>query len=120
MDDLSKKLEQFLSEPGSMDKIQSALSAFGLSGDGEESAAAPTAASAMPSFPPLDGMPDMSMIAKLAPLLTGMGKDDQHTALLKALRPYLHGEREKRLDDAIRIMRLVNMLPLLREKGLME
>lgn len=120
MDDLSKKLEQFLSEPGSMDKIQSALAAFGISGDEEAPAGASSAMPEIPNFPPLGGMPDMSMIAKLAPLLGGMGQEDQHTALLRALRPYLHGEREKRLDEAIRIMKLVNMLPLLREKGLME
>ena len=41
------------------------------------------------------------------PLLTQMGQDDQNTTLLKALRPYLHGEREKRLDDSVRMMQLL-------------
>ena len=60
----------------------------------------------------------MSVLLKLAPLLGGLNKEDENTALLKALRPYLHGDREKRLDDAIQIMRLMKVLPLIQEKGL--
>lgn len=47
-----------------------------------------------------------------------LNKDDENTALLKALRPYLHGDREKRLDDAIQILRIMKVLPLIQEKGL--
>lgn len=35
-------------------------------------------------------------------------------ALLKALRPYLHGEREKKLEEAIKLMELSRLLPLLK------
>ena len=62
---------------------------------------------------------DLSMLAKLAPLLSGMGQEDENTALLRALRPYLHGDREKRLDDAIQIMKFMRVMPLLQEKGLL-
>lgn len=55
---------------------------------------------------------------KLAPLMASMNKEDENTALLRALRPYLHGDREKRLDDAIQILRFMRILPLLQEKGL--
>lgn len=61
---------------------------------------------------------DLSVIAKLAPMMASMNRDDQDTVLLKALRPYLHGDREKRLDDAIKILRFIKIMPLLREKGL--
>ena len=47
-----------------------------------------------------------------------LNKDDENTALLKALRPYLHGDREKRLDDAIQSLRIMKVLPLIQEKGL--
>jgi hypothetical protein len=107
-DDFSRKLEQFLNDPASMNKLQSALSAFGL-----EETAAPAP---LPESPLETSMPDLSLMAKLAPLMSGMGKDDRNTVLLKALRPYLSGEREKRLEDAIRMMRLLNLLPLLNEK----
>ncbi len=116
MDDLSKKIEQFLSSPDSMEKITAALSAFTAASDaaGEQPASArPDPPSRGPSLP--EGL-DMNMLMKLAPLLSGVGKEDKNTALLKALRPYFHGEREKRLDEAIHIIRLINLLPLL-QKG---
>ena len=61
----------------------------------------------------------LSVFAKLAPMMASMNRDDQDTVLLKALRPYLHGDREKRLDDAIKILRFIKIMPLLREKGLL-
>ena len=54
----------------------------------------------------------------MAPLLSSMRRDDENTVLLKALRPYLHGDREKRLDDAIKIMQFIRVMPLLRDRGL--
>lgn len=48
--------------------------------------------------------------AKLAPMMASMNRDDQDTVLLKALRPYLHGDREKRLDDAIKILRFIKIM----------
>ena len=61
---------------------------------------------------------DLSILTKLAPMMASMNQDDQDTILLKALRPYLHGGREKRLDDAIKILRFIKIMPLLRDKGL--
>lgn len=58
------------------------------------------------------------MLTKMAPLLSNMRRDDENTVLLKALRPYLHGDREKRLDDAIKIMQFIRVMPLLRDRGL--
>ena len=84
-------------------------------------APAPTAGKKKPRVvPPKQegGGMDLSVIAKLAPMMASMNRDDQDTVLLKALRPYLHGDREKRLDDAIKILRFIKIMPLLREKGL--
>ena len=65
-------------------------------------------------------MPDVPVgtdgLLKLLPLLGQIGQEDHNTALLKALRPYLHGDREKRLNDSMRMMQLLKLLPLL-QKG---
>lgn len=57
-------------------------------------------------------------LTQLLPLLQGMasGTDDHEVTLLRALRPYLHGGREKRVDEAIEILRLMKLLPLLTGK----
>lgn len=66
---------------------------------------------------PAAGGFDLSMLARLAPMLSSLRAEDENTALLKALRPYLHGDREKRLDDAIQILKMMRFLPLLQDKG---
>lgn len=136
MDDLSQKLNDLLNSPDSMNKIRSALSAMGLDGDGQSSdpqdngtednapdlqalLAGLTGGAKEKSAAREGGLPDLSVLTKLAPLLSGMGQEDENTTLLKALRPYLHGEREKRLDDAIQIMKFMRVMPLLQEKGLL-
>ncbi len=106
-DELSKKLDSLLGSPEGMQKIQSMMAALGVS--------APTAPEPDPSPPAVPAIPEG--LLQLLPLLTQMGQDDQNTTLLKALRPYLHGEREKRLDDSVRMMQLLKFLPLLQGGG---
>lgn len=131
MDDLNQKISDLLNSPDGMARIQSMMEALGLGGAGDEAPVSvpdnpiPPREAAAPQVPPFPapaaaggGLPDMSVLLKLAPLLGGLNKEDENTALLKALRPYLHGDREKRLDDAIQIMRLMKVLPLIQDKGL--
>ncbi len=104
-DELAKKLDGLLNSPDGLEKIQSMMAALGGSVPEPPPAAEP------PVMPELDGL------LRLMPLLSQMGQDDDNTALLKALRPYLHGGREKRLDESVRMMRLLKFLPLLQQKG---
>ncbi len=125
MDDLNDKITRLLADPNSMAKIQSMMAALG-GGDTpapiETPPPAPPAPTPPPSNPapslPLDGLPDLGMLAKLAPLMGAFGKEDDDTRLLQALRPYLHGEREQRLDDTMKMLRLTKLLPLLQEQGI--
>ncbi len=105
MDDLTEKLDRLLSSPDGMKRIEELMSAFG---------------GAAPQDPPPkpDAMPalgDMGMLLKLAPLLGELGKEDDASALLRALRPHLQTERQKRLDEAGQMLRLMRLLPLLGE-----
>jgi len=86
MDDLNERLDRLLSDPAAMAKVQAMLASV----TGGDNPASPPAS---PSSPP-------------------PSTDD--TALLKALRPYVHGEREKKLDEAIKLLELSRFLPLLR------
>ena len=132
MDDLNDKIARLLSDPTSMAKIQGMMAAFG----GGESPAPSEAPPSPPPSPPVPpppaptppsdpapslpqgGLPDLSMLTKLAPLMGAFSKEDDDTRLLQALRPYLHGEREQRLDDTMKMLRLTKLLPLLQEQGI--
>lgn len=115
-DELSRKIDDLLNSSEGMEKILGMMKALGVSEP--------------PSAPPEEVAPEppqeavsaddnglLSGLLSLAPLLGSLGKDDQNTALLKALRPYLHGGREKRLDESLKLMQLLKFLPLLQQKG---
>ncbi len=57
-------------------------------------------------------------ITKLMPLLSGFNQEDETTALLNSLRPFLSGEKRRRLDDAGKMLRVMRILPKLRNTGL--
>lgn len=116
-EELSEKIARLLSSPDGMAKIQSAMAAFGQMGDSapaEEPPPAPAAAPASESGSELAGL------TKLLPLLGSLNRDSDDTRLLQALRPYLHGQREQRLDEAMQLLRLSQLVPLLQGQGLLS
>lgn len=59
------------------------------------------------------------MLGNLGKIGSAMSGDDQRTALLKALKPMLSEERQQKADEAIKIMKIIRLIPLLRESGLL-
>lgn len=142
MDGLEQQLSQILSDPNSMRQLQSMASSLGLGNLGGESAASPpppppqAPAKAAPDLSALAGMlgalggnqqapatqpapgPDtLAMVAKLAPLLGQLNREDDSTRLLMALRPLLGEERRRKIDEAVKILQLMRLLPMLRDMG---
>ena len=70
---------------------------------------------------PLAGMNGemMQAMMKLLPLLNSFQQEDDNTRLLHALRPLLGGERKKKLDEAVKIMQMLRLLPLLKNQGIL-
>jgi len=66
------------------------------------------------------GLPnlDIGKLLKVQKLLS-QRKDDSSTALLRALKPHLSEENRKKVDEAVRIMELLDLLPLIKESGLL-
>lgn len=57
-------------------------------------------------------------ILRMAPLLGSLREETDSTRLLHALRPLLSPSRRQRLDQAVRLMQLMRVLPLLKGSGL--
>lgn len=125
MDDLNEKLARLLSSPDSLNKIQSAMAALSTeqtpaaANQAAVSLPAPSPAPSVTPAPALSGLPDLAMLGKIAPLLAGINQDDDDTRLLKALKPYLHGPREQRLEETMQLLRLTKLLPLLQSQGIL-
>ncbi len=135
MDDLQSKLSEIMSDPEAMKQVQSLGEMLGLSQKGSsnaapspppkiqteakqsESAPAPVTSDIMSQLGALGG-DAVSEISRIMPLLSSMKQEDEATRLLSALRPFLSGEKQKKLDDAKRMMRFLKVLPLLKGGGL--
>ena len=109
MEDLNEKLTRLLSSPEGMEKIQSVMAALG----GTAPQAEPP-----PTSTPAESGADMATLSRLLPLLGQINRENEDTRLLSALRPYLHGSRAEKLEESMRLMKLMQLLPLLTEGGL--
>ncbi|MDE5991515.1 MAG: hypothetical protein K2G87_00540, partial [Oscillospiraceae bacterium] len=68
---------------------------------------------ALPSF----GGIDLSAIMQL---LGALSSDDKDCGLLLALRPHLSEEKQKRLDKAVKLIKLYNVFTTIRESGMLS
>ncbi len=66
----------------------------------------------------LANLGNMKELTRLLPIISSMNKEDETTALLSALRPFLGAERQKKLDDAEKILRIMKLLPFIRKSGI--
>lgn len=124
MDDLASKLGELLNNPGSLEQLKGLAGLLGGSASGSQPAPPPPQPQQQPPQPeqlespsPVDG-DMMQTIMKMAPLLATFRQEDDSTRLLRALRPFLGPERRKKLDEAIKLMQLMRVLPLLKGSGL--
>ena len=124
MEDLSTKLTQLLNDPEGMMQLQSM--AQGLMGEGglDLSALMPQQQE-KPVMPDISGLmggisPDqMGMMMKLMSAFNST-KEDDRTRLLMALRPHLTDKRQQRVDQAVKLLKLASVLPLISESGIFK
>lgn len=143
MDDLAGKLNELLNSPEGMAQVQNLAQMLGQSQQ-DDSSPAPSSSSGtnngngaslgalssllggLNSSTPASGggsLPDantLQMVTRLAPMLSAARQEDDSTRLLRALRPLLGAERQKKLDEAIRLLQIMRMLPMLRQSGLLS
>lgn len=108
MEDLAAKLTSLLQDEESLKQIQELAEMMGLSSPSESKPALQNEAA-----------PDMEQIMGLVNLLQEAKTDDENICFLNALRPLLGEERRPRVDKAIKILRLLNVLPVIKESGIL-
>lgn len=119
MEDFEEKLNSILSSPETMGQIMAladSISGKSSSGDGDSSGSAPPLAedaSGMGANSPLSLLSslDPSLLQKATTLLGEYTRgNDEKTALLNAMRPFLSEERRPKLDKALQIARLARVI----------
>lgn len=119
MGELEDKLSSILSDPEAMSKLQTLGRSLGLDtgGLGRNVSPAP-APSPVSSLFSQKGDDLSTMLMRLAPLLSDMGKDDETACLLNALKPFLSKPRQQRLEQAGKMLRVMKLLPVIKNTGL--
>ncbi len=108
MDDFSSKLNEILNDPQSMEKVR--RMAENLLGDDSPEETPPA-----DTLDPAQLNTALSLLAKF-----NAGGNDPRSNLLNALRPHLSESRQAKVDTALKLLRLIDLLPYLKESGLLN
>lgn len=113
MDELSEKLAGLLNDPETMSRVkQMAENLLGDNASKDEN-------------PPQNGFSDMLGGDELKMIMSIMGRmknqgDDSRTRLLLSLKPHLSEPKREKVDTAVKILKIIEILPLLRDTGLLD
>lgn len=118
MEDLSAKLSEILNSPDGIKQITQMAEQLGLDTsqlDGMLNNEPPPKKEPPPKDA-FDGL-NVETIIKVQKLINSMNEKNADTALLDALKPYVSAERSQRIEDAKRIMSLMQLIPLINGGG---
>lgn len=120
MEDLTEKLSSLLGDPEIMDKIQNLSGLFGSSeNNNDDEPENKNQGNTKENSEDFGFSPDMlGTLFKIMPLISSLGKDDKYTRFLKSLRPLLSEERQKKLGSSAKILKLMQIIPLIKDQGL--
>ena len=129
MDDILNQLSEFLSTSEGQEQLKNIAAMFSggeqnsESGQSGENGGAQKAPESPKDNAPNNILPDgmsMDMIMKLAPVISKLGhaSDDKNSQLIMALKPHLKPENRHRADEAAQFLKLLTLLPYLKDLDL--
>lgn len=113
MDDLSRKLADMLNDPDTLNQVRQM--AESILGEEKKEETAPKA----PDISDIFGGVDISSLISIISRLKSSENDDR-TKLLYALKPHLSEPRREKVDTAIKILKAIELLPLLKDSGILN
>lgn len=122
MDDLGERLAAVLNDPQMLSELQTmAKGLLGGAGDGERTESAKQSA---PDFSSMfeDGGIDPLQMANIMGIISQLksrGNDDR-SQLLLALKPHLSAPRREKVDTALKLLKIIDILPVLKDSGLLN
>lgn len=105
MPDLNEKLNEILNDPESMNRVRDLAESI-LSGKSEEE-----------NKGDLEDSIDIGKIMSIMEKLKH-NSNDSRSQLLLSLKPHLSAERREKVDTALKLLKLIELLPLLKEGGI--
>lgn len=113
MDDLSEKLAGLLNDPDTMSRVRKMAESI----LGEEE----TSKQNEPNidFGSMLGADELQSIISIIGKFNSLGNDPR-SQLLTALKPHLSEPRREKVDTAIKILKVLEILPLMKDSGLFK
>lgn len=115
MDELSEKLSALLNDPESMNRVREMAESILGGENAAQEENNPVDKSEVENL--LDGV-DIGNIINIISKFNSSSNDD-NIKLIEALRPHLSSRRQERADSAVKILRLLQILPLIKESGIL-
>lgn len=102
MDDMEQKLQSILGNPEMMSQLMSMAQSLGANQEADNTNVTPPPHAESPGL-------DIGMLQKMAGFAGKTGIDQNQRALLKALQPYLNGNRVAKLEKAMRASKIASL-----------
>lgn len=119
MDDLSEKLAELLNDPDSMNRVrQMAESLLGEQAAPEPQQQSNDFSGLLNGAGMLNG-DELRSVMSIISRLKSAGNDSR-SQLLTALKPHLSEPRREKVDTAIKILKLIELFPYIKESGLLK
>ena len=110
MDDIMNKIGDFLSDEESVKQLSELAQMLVSEDNSSESDSNGT------NLPDID----ISSVMKLTSLITEASRQDKNTDLLLALRPHLGTEKQKRVDKALKLLKLLAVWNIVKDSGMLQ
>jgi len=117
MDDLSQKLAELLNDEESLKQVRDLAESI-LGNDAKSQKSSPQSNAA--GFGDIGIEP--AQLAKIMSIVSRIKNNnaDNRANLLLALKPMLSAPRREKVDTAIKLLKLIDLLPILKENGIFE
>ncbi len=109
MDNLEERLNSILSNPESLSQLSHlAEGILGNSGENNCDTKNDSSNDGGLGF-------DLATVARLQGMLGNLREDSEDSRLLLALKPYLKEKRKAKVDETVKLMKLMKLAPLLKD-----
>ena len=120
MDDVMGKISELLSDEESMKQLSELVQMMMSDEDQSKEDSYEHSEEDVDSSGGGDSASDLSSIFKLTGLMSAFSQSDKNSELLLALKAHLKEEKQKRVDKAVKILKLIAVWNVAKESGLLE
>lgn len=116
MDDVMGKIGDLLSDEESVRQLSELAEMFKTEMNEDSGGEAAESSDEDKSDEPTD----MSGFLKIAGMVSSMNRSDKNTELLLALKPHLREDKQKKIDKAVKLLKLIALWETAKENGLLN